>query len=175
MDVLAGSGNDEYFTPRYAVEPILKYISPGSTVWCPFDVDGRSNFVSMLRERGCTVIPSHVSDGRDFFEYEPEEYDVTVSNPPYSRKGDVLERLFELGRPFAMLVGVAGLFETRRRFEMFAGNRFEIMYLSRRVGYQREYGDETSRTSPPFSSVYVTSGLLPDRIVFERVDAGSGG
>ena len=25
MDKVAGSGNDEFYTPKYAIEPILKY------------------------------------------------------------------------------------------------------------------------------------------------------
>lgn len=28
MDKVAGSGNDEFYTPNYAIEPILKYLSP---------------------------------------------------------------------------------------------------------------------------------------------------
>lgn len=35
MDKVAGSGNDEFYTPRYAVEPIIKYVKKGSIVWCP--------------------------------------------------------------------------------------------------------------------------------------------
>lgn len=39
MDVVANSGNDEFYTPRYAIEPIAKYIPKGSTIWCPFDTE----------------------------------------------------------------------------------------------------------------------------------------
>ena len=28
MDKVAGSGNDEFYTPNYAITPIMKYISP---------------------------------------------------------------------------------------------------------------------------------------------------
>ena len=28
MDKVAGSGNDEFYTPYYAIEPILKYLKP---------------------------------------------------------------------------------------------------------------------------------------------------
>lgn len=41
--------------------------------------------------------------------------DYIVSNPPYSIKGDVFTRLFEIGKPFAMLVGVVGLFESKKK------------------------------------------------------------
>ena len=29
--------SDEIYTPIYAVYPILQYIKPNSTIWCPFD------------------------------------------------------------------------------------------------------------------------------------------
>ena len=169
MDKVAGSGNDEFYTPEYAVEPILKYIEKGSTVWCPFDTKD-SNFYKQITQMGCDVILSHIEDGQDFFNYEPvEKYDYIISNPPYSVKGAVFERLFSIGKPFAMLVGVVGLFESQKRFEMFRDNTFEIMYLNRRVSYFKNYEDPKPSLNPPFSSVYLCSGMLPDRIVFEEI------
>ena len=44
-----------------------------------------------------------------------EECDYIISNPPYSLKNEVFERLFVLGKPFAMLVGVVGVFESQTR------------------------------------------------------------
>ena len=58
MDKVAGSGYDEFYTPEYAVKPIIKYIKPNSTIWCPFDTD-KSHFVKMLRVEGHNVIYSH--------------------------------------------------------------------------------------------------------------------
>ena len=29
--------NDEFYTPNYAIEPLLKYLPKGSRIWCPFD------------------------------------------------------------------------------------------------------------------------------------------
>ena len=111
MDKVAGSGNDEFYTPEYAVKPILKYIKQSSIVWCPFDTE-ESLFVKVLKKNGHKVINTHLEMGVDFFDYEPKEYDYIISNPPYSIKTEVLNRLFELNKPFAMLVGVVGLFES---------------------------------------------------------------
>ena len=42
--------SDEYYTPREAVLPIIKFIDRGNkpqyTVWCPFDTEN-SNFVKI--------------------------------------------------------------------------------------------------------------------------------
>lgn len=78
--------------------------------------------------------------------------------------------MFEIGKPFAMLVGVVGLFESDSRFNLFSQNPFEIMYFNRRISYLTDYEEKTPSLNPPFSSVYVCSKLLPKQIVFETVD-----
>lgn len=108
---VASSGNDEFYTPAYAITPLLRHLPPPSskrpiTVWCPFDTE-QSLFVKTFRLFGYQVIATHISAGYDFFKTEPPECDYIISNPPYSLKGEVLERLFSLGTPFAMLVGNA--------------------------------------------------------------------
>lgn len=52
---------------------------------------------------------SDISDGLDFFTYEPPEYDCIVSNPPFTQKDAVLKRLYELGKPFAVLLPLNSL------------------------------------------------------------------
>lgn len=168
MDRVAGSGNDEFYTPRYAIKPILKYIPTDSIIWCPFDSD-KSLFVELLKKNGNTVINTHLEMGIDFFDCEIPICDYIISNPPYSIKTEVFERLFRIGKPFAMLVGVVGLFESQRRFEMFRDNEFEVMYLNRRVSYFKDYNDEKPSLNPPFSSVYLCSKILPNKIVFEEI------
>lgn len=169
MDLVAGSKNDEFYTPPYAIRPILKFIPRDWRVWCPFDGPD-SNFVRLFRKRGNSVIHSHIEDGRDFFKWKPKiRHHVIVSNPPYSLKNEVFDRLFQLGKPFAMLVGVVGLFESQFRFEMFAKNSFEVMYLSKRISYFKDYSDPKPSINPPFSSVYITHNLLPKQIMFETV------
>ena len=112
---------------------------------------------------------THLSAGQDFFSTEPPPCDYIISNPPYSLKGEVLERLFDLDKPFAMLVGVVGLFESQRRFEMFREHDFELLYFNRRVAYFKSYKDPAPSLNPPFSSVYVCRGILPKTIVFEEI------
>lgn len=94
MDKVAGSKNDEFYTPEYAIKPILEFIPKGSLVWCPFDTE-KSLFVKTLRQHGCKVVHTHINYGEDFFKcIPPKGCDFIISNPPYSVKGKVLERLF---------------------------------------------------------------------------------
>ena len=169
MDKLAGSGNDEFYTPYYAVKPILKYIEPKSTIWCPFDTE-ESFFVRALIKEGHEVIFTHIINGENFFDIDVPDCDYIISNPPYSLKAEVLERLFEIGKPFAMLLGVVGLFESQRRFKMFRDNEFEIMYMNLRVDYFKDFNEVKPSKNPPFSSVYICHNMLPEKIVFEKID-----
>jgi len=168
MDIVASSKNDEFYTPLYAILPITPYIKPNSIIWCPFDID-ESLYVKVFTELGHTVINTHIQYGIDFFNTDID-CDYIISNPPYSRKTEVLERLFGIGTPFAMLVGVVGLFESKHRFNMFKNNKFEIMYMDKRVSYLRSYMDDKPALNPPFSSVYICSNVLPRQIMFTEVD-----
>ena len=165
---IANSGNDEFYTPIYAIEPILKYLKPNSKIWCPFDTK-QSNFVKGLNGAGYKVINTHIENNQNFFEIDVPDCNYIISNPPYSLKTEVLQRLFEIGKPFTMLVGVVGLFESQRRFDMFKNNDFEIMYFNRRVSYFKDYNDPKPSLNPPFSSVYICHNVLPKQIVFEEI------
>lgn len=117
----------------------------------------------------CDVTAWHISTGQNFFEVPLEGFDYIISNPPYSCKGDVLERLFQNDTPFAMLVGVVGLFESQQRFNMFRSNEFEIMYLNKRVSYFKDYSEQKPSLNPPFSSAYICHNMLPQQIMFEEI------
>jgi hypothetical protein len=85
--------NDEFYTPNYAITPLLKYLKPNSLIWCPFDTP-QSNFVKILKENGHRVRPTHIEFGDDFFNMElNEDYDYIISNPPYSLKFEVFKKL----------------------------------------------------------------------------------
>ena len=169
MDKVAGSGNDCYFTPSYAITPILKYLKKTSTIWCPFDTKD-SLYVKILEENGHTVIHTHIDDGVDFFDCTHPHCDYIISNLLFSLKFEVFQRLFEIDIPFMMLVGVVGLFESQKRFNLFKNNDFEIMYFNKRISFFKDYSDPKPSLNPPFSSVYVCHNILPKQIVFEEID-----
>lgn len=160
--------NDEYYTPECAITPLLKYVGRG-TIWCPFDTED-SLYVKIFRENGNNVVNTHIVNGQDFFKTEPPNgCQYIISNPPYSLKNEVLHRLFDINIPFAMLVGVVGLFESETRFNMFKNNDFELMYFNKRISYMTKYGEKPV-AKPPFSSIYVCHNMLPKQIVFENIN-----
>lgn len=162
--------NDEFYTPEYAIKPLLKYLNPNSKILCPFDTD-ESLYKKVLEFSGHFVETSHINNGKDFFKInDVSKYDYIISNPPYSLKYEVFNHLFNLNKPFAMLVGVVGLFESQKRFDLFRNNNFEVMYFNKRISYFKDYSDKVCKLNPPFSSVYITSNILPTQIIFETID-----
>lgn len=83
---------DEYYTPKILVDAIVPFIPKDAKVWCPFDTQD-SEFVIAFQQTH-SVVFSHIWLGQDFFEYQPESFDVIVSNPPFTRKLEVLSRLY---------------------------------------------------------------------------------
>ena len=156
--------NDEYYTPRYAVEPIAKFLKPNSIIWCPFDKE-ESEFVKLFKELGHDVVNGHIETGQDFFEVEIPDCDYIISNPPYSLKGSIFKRLFEIKKPFAMLINFQGIFDHKERFEMFKNNRTEMLWLSPRVNYIKL--DEYKAGGVPFQSGYLCSGIFEKELNFE--------
>lgn len=169
MDKVASSHCDEYYIPVYAITPLLKYLKQYTTIWCPFDTE-ESNYVKIFRLAGFNVITTHINNGQDFFEMDCPKCDYIISNPPYTKKTEVLERLFELDIPFAMLLGVVGLFESQKRFEIFKNNKFEIMYFNKRISFFQDYITQKIKINPPFSSVYICHNILDKQIVFEYIN-----
>ena len=158
---------DEYFTPAYAVYPIMKRLRPGSVVWCPFDT-WDSEYVRVLSGNGFQVVYGHIHTGQDFFQVTVPECDYIVSNPPYSRKDEVLRRLYEIGKPFAMLINFQGIFGNRERFRLFKDRRVEMLWLSPRVNYTGTDGKVLH--GAPFQSGYLCSGICENQLEFEYLD-----
>ena len=88
--------HDDYMTPKSAWEAIQKYIPKDKKIWEAFYGDGSS--ANYLRSLGYSVISEKV----DFF--ETDLGDIIVSNPPFSKKKEVMKRMKELGKPFILIM-----------------------------------------------------------------------
>ena len=160
LNVNSFNEKDEYYTPKILVEPILKYIKPNSTIWCPFDTED-SEFVILLKEAGHKVINSHIWLGQDFFEYEPsEQYDCIISNPPFTKKLAVLDRLYKLNKPFAMVLGLP-ILNYQEVGEFFLDKELQLLIVDKKVSFD---GNTAS-----FNNSYFCKGILPRDIIFEHL------
>ena len=161
--------SDEVFTPAYAVEPLIKYLKvfkSDATVWCPFDQEW-SEYVKIFKKNGFNVIHSHIDDGENFFYFEPAAaYDVIISNPPFSQKDNVLKRLFELGKPYAMLLPIPVL-QGQTRFPYMQ----DIQYLGfdKRINYYKDKEMLHTQDGVSFGSCYICRNFLPKDLIIEEL------
>lgn len=151
---------DEYYTPRILVEAILPWIPVGAKIWCPFDTEN-SEFVQCFQERGNPVVHSHLWTGQDFFNYTPEDYDYIISNPPFTLKLKVLERLYTLGEPFAMVLPLPML-NYQEVGNFFLDKKLELLIPDKKVSFD---GNTAS-----FCNAYFCSGILPKELVFTHLE-----
>jgi hypothetical protein len=87
---------DDYMTPKYAWEDIKDYI-PNKKIWEAFYGDGNSG--NYLTELGFDVIHEEIN----FFTEPPDEYDIIVSNPPFSKSKEIMKQLLIYDKPFILI------------------------------------------------------------------------
>lgn len=163
------ASGDEVFTPFYAVEPLLKYVPKDKVIWCPFDEEW-SAYYQMFTENGYKVIRSSLAEGQDFFTYEPEEhYDIIISNPPFSKKDDVLKRLDKLGKPFMVLLPTNSL-QGKDRYKYCFKNGIQLLTFDARIDYHTHFNFKTYTQGNHFASAYFCRGVLPKDLIVEHLE-----
>ena len=159
MDFVKKGPDDEYTTPPEAVHPLVEYLPKGAVCWEPTD-DGRSGITKVLQERGFTVISTHKATGFDFLRDWPNfHFDIIVTNPPYSLKTEFLERCYELGKPFALLLPITAL-EGVRRGRLYRRYGIQLLVFDRRVEFLRE------KRGVWFNTSWFCWKLLPRDLIF---------
>ena len=117
-----------------------------------------------LLKEGHKVIYSHILEGKDFFEYEPDSYDCIVSNPPYSLKNEFLRRCYEYKKPFCLLLPITNL-EGIERGKMFRENSVELLVLDRRCNFIYN----NAKKSNWFNTSWFCWNILPRQLIFEEL------
>lgn len=158
--------DNELYSPYYITDHIIKYLPKNEIIWTPFDCEW-SAFYQRLNEEGYKVVRSSLQDGQDFFEYEPDEWDIIVSNPPFSLKDKVLERLYSFNKPFAVLLPLNSL-QGKTRYRYFKQG-IQILSFDARVSYHdKDHMDSVVKGSP-FATAYFCRDLLPKDLIIEKL------
>lgn len=159
--------NDNLYTPSKLVTPLVEYLHRFSdefemnnnrlpVIWCPFDTSD-SEFVKVFLDHGYKVVYSHINNGQNFFEYEPDSWDIAISNPPFSQKLAIFERLFKFGKPFAMLCNEM-IINYQEVANFFVDHEIQLLCFDKKVSFN-------GKTSS-FASGYFCSSFLPKDLVF---------
>lgn len=149
------SKEDEYYTPLYAVDIIVPYIKENTTIWCPFDTS-ESQYVKKFQSLGHIVHYTHIDNGYDFLTYNPDfNFDVIISNPPFSIKNEILEKCINYERPFCLLLPMT-MFNSITSVNIFS--RFDVQFLmmDKRISFNGE--------RPNFTCWYVCRNFLNKQV-----------
>lgn len=126
-----------------------------------------SAFYQRLREEDFNVVRSSLQEGKDFFEYEPEEWDLIVSNPPFSLKDRVLECVYSFNKPFAILLPLNSL-QVKTRYKYFKQG-IQILSFDARICYYDKNHMDTVVKGSPFATAYFCRNLLPKDLIIEKL------
>ncbi len=124
--------HDDYMTPKYAWENIKQYI-PKKKIWEAFYGDGKSG--EYLKEMGFDVIHEKI----DFF--ENDKGDIIVSNPPFSLSKEIMNRLFELDKPFILIFPSSKI--NTQYFRKWKNKNLQIIIPRKRIHFEKKISGET--------------------------------
>lgn len=133
-------------------------------IWCPFDKED-SEFVRQLLLNGYEVIYSHIQNGQDFYTYEPEKWDILVSNPPFTNKRKIFERALSFDKPFALLMSNTWLNDAAPK-QLFSTKQLQLLMFEERI---RFLNNGVINNKITFSSSYYCYNLLPKDIIMEKL------
>ena len=156
--------NDECYTPAYGVEPILEFIPKGKIIWCPFDTE-KSEFVRQISKIN-PVIYSHLDDGKDFFEWEPDNWDILISNPPFTNKRKFFERALSFNKPFALIMTNTWLNDSAPK-QFFKDKNLQLLMFDKRMRFVSPDGRDNKKIT--FSSSYYCWNFLPKQIIMREL------
>ena len=161
----SGGNNDECYTPDYAVQPILEYIPQDVTVWCPFDTE-ESEFVKQISKTN-PVTYSHLDKGQDFFQYQPKQWDIIVSNPPFSNKKKFFQRALAFNKPFALIMTNTWLNDSTPKI-LFKDKDLQLLMFDKRMEFVNPNGQVNNKIT--FSSSYYCWNFLPKQIIMKTLN-----
>lgn len=152
---------DNVYTPKYALFEIVKYLPKDSIIWeCANSNSKHENQITkFLKSKGFKVVETSIYEGFDFEVYEPDfEFDVILTNPPYSLKDGFLKRCYYHGKPFALLLPATALGD-QKRVKMYQEHGIQILVPHARI-------DFTGKGSPHFHASWFCWKLLPEQLIF---------
>lgn len=165
-EIMYSSGkNDECYTPAYAVKPILEFIPKNKIVWCPFDKEN-SEFVKQISQVN-PVVFSHIDNGQDFFDYQPDKWDVMISNPPFQKKRKFFERAISFNKPFALIMTMTWMNEAAP-VQLFESIGLQLLLFDKRIEFIQPNAKQRGKIT--FNSSYFCRDMLPSQIVMRRLN-----
>lgn len=152
---------DEWYTPLDVVIKSYELLNVRykSTVLCPFDTH-ESNFVKWGQNTNNVVLYSM----RDYLE-TTYDHDYLITNPPFSLKDKVIEKILKEGKPSALILPLDSIGGARRH-KLWAKYGYPSIYVpSKRIRYIDGTGANRDKIS--FHSIIMLLNVGKSEIVWE--------
>ena len=128
---------DECYTPENAIYPLLPFLNKNWLIWdCAFGTGLLAEHFNKFGYNVCGI------KDYNFLKKDSDKianFDIIITNPPYSVKDFFLERAFEIDKPFAMLLPLTTL-EGIKRSKMFRDNEIQLIIPNRRINFANPCG-----------------------------------
>ena len=95
--------DDDYETPKKVLEDLLPFIKDHNIIYDPFYCQG--HVIKEWEELGKVCI----NEKKDAFDREHPEFDIMISNIPFSMKEKCVQLALSLNKPFALLMPIDAL------------------------------------------------------------------
>lgn len=119
-------------TPNHAWEDIKHFIPKDKIIWEAFYGDGESG--KYLKEKMNLNI---IHEPIDFFDDNTlPEYDMVLSNPPFSKSKEVFKRLKELDKPF-IIICPSSKINTSYVRENYKNQKLQIIIPPKRIHFMK--------------------------------------
>ena len=142
--------SDEWYTDQKSVTLAIGLLDPKpqSVILCPFDSD-KSLFVQTLKEHGHTVL-----HGMTNFLEADYHCDYIITNPPFSIKDKVIERVYAYGVKTVLILPIEAMGGVKRH-NLYKKHGHPSVYIpTKRMSYIRGKGDDI--TGAPFHTIIMT-------------------
>lgn len=126
--------DDDYGTPKYIWEMMSKFIDKDKILYEPFFLDGKAKIY--LNEIGYKNV---IHNQEDFYEnYDKYDFDMILTNPPYSNKKKVLSILYKINKPFIIIVPISTINKLFMR-EIFKNDleKIQIIIPPKRMQFEK--------------------------------------
>ena len=166
---VSGASYDKCWTPWHGAAPLLPYLPRQSRIWECCAGDGW--LAKWLEEDGHSTIQTDYTTGRDALHWAPDpaDYDLIVTNPPWSLKYKFIKRLYELGKPWAMLVPFSTIsVPSATNVRDAHGGAWEELRLDKRINFSMPNTGFVNAGAQCIS-MWLCFGILPRPIVDARV------
>lgn len=103
------ANKNDYYTKKKYWEQISHLIPKDKIIFEAFLLNSKSKSLDYWKQLGYNVVGNH---DLDFLNDDLPEYDIIVSNPPFETniKKKILKKLFELDKPFIIVINVMNVF-----------------------------------------------------------------